>query len=147
MSEENRKKFPASIQNLYEMMDFVRENARQIGFDPSKISQIELATEEALVNIINYAYPNSPGEVEIVCRTAEPKGFTVVLRDCGVAYNPLGYAKKFDENRPLELRELGGYGIFFILKMMDKVDYERDNDWNVFSLTKYVDSIENAKQA
>ena len=51
----SRLALAAKIENLEEMFRFVKQAARDQGFDEKKASQIQLAAEEALVNVIKYA--------------------------------------------------------------------------------------------
>lgn len=135
--------FPASLDSLYEMLVFIKEHAEAEGFDLEGILQIELAAEEALVNIINYGYSASDaGEIEIECfptKKNSHRGLRIVLRDCGKPYNPLINVKikEMREMRSLENCEEGGFGIFFILKIMDEVEYKRDVEHNILTLVKF----------
>lgn len=134
--------FPASVECLYDMLSYIKEETKQAGFSPKLIEKIELAAEEAIINIIKYGYHNSKGQIEIaIQRIYSPLGGRTVkieLRDKGIPYNPLMSPPKVDVKAPLEQRTLGGYGIFFILKIMDEVDYRRENDLNILTLTKYL---------
>lgn len=133
------KTFPASLDKLYEMLNFVKQHAEVAGFDDRDMSMVELATEEALVNIISYGYPQRQGNITIDCQIVETEaGVKIVISDRGIAYNPLTNSKHFDINAPLEARTVGGYGIFFILKIMDEVDYRREDNSNILTLTKYL---------
>lgn len=132
------KTYSASLDKLYEMLQFITDHAKAVGFDNGDISKIELASEEALVNIISYAYPNSVGFIDIICGPTNAVGLKIVIRDGGIPYNPLTNAKKTDHPLPAtESRAIGGYGVFFILKMMDEVDYKRENNTNILTLIKY----------
>lgn len=131
------KSYPASLDKLYDMLRYVRESAVSRGFDDTEVVKIELAVEEALVNIISYGYPDSKGDVSIDCAPHESQGVRIVIRDQGVPYNPLTNSQIFDPDSSLETRGIGGYGVFFILKIMDEVNYERTNECNVLTLTKY----------
>jgi serine/threonine-protein kinase RsbW len=134
------KTFAAHLDNLYDMLLFIRNQAESVGFDEIEISKIELATEEALVNIISYGYPVNSGEIEILCDKVENNGLKIVLKDNGVPFNPLSNSKRFDPNAPVETRAVGGYGVFFIMKIMDEVEYNRVDGNNVLSMIKHVAS-------
>jgi serine/threonine-protein kinase RsbW len=131
--------YPASLDHLYDMMHYVRENTAKTGFNEAERVKIELAVEEALVNIINYGYPNSEGHISLTCNVQKNECLTVVIEDKGISYNPLKNKKLFDPNSSLEMRGVGGYGIFFILKIMDEVKYDRKNDFNILTLIKYLE--------
>lgn len=132
------KCFEAKMDQLYDMLDFVRSHAKSMDFDNSSINKIELATEEVLVNIISYGYPNRTGEIYIFCLPCQKsKGLKIVIKDSGIPYNPLKNRREFDSKQALEERSIGGYGIFFILNLMDEVNYEREEDFNVLTLVKF----------
>lgn len=128
--------FSASLDKLYEMLSFIREHAESVGFDTPEISKIELATEEALVNIVSYGYPNKNGFIEINCSYQADKGFKIVIKDFGSAYNPINHKKQYEVNLSIENRRVGGYGVYFMLSIMDEVSYTRENDVNILTLIK-----------
>lgn len=132
------KVFPASLDQLYAMLDFVRESAAKVGFDEQHILKIELAAEEALVNIITHGYTQTTsGDILISCDCPpEEKGLKIIIKDQGVPFNPLLEPHELQDSK-LENRKIGGLGIIFILKLMDKVNYERDKKFNVLTLVKY----------
>ena len=43
-----------------------------------------------------------------------------------------------DINAPIEERELGGFGLFFIQQSVDEMTYEVTEDGNKMTLTKYL---------
>lgn len=137
LSKPMNKIFPASLDRLYEMLHFIREQAAIAEFDESKISKIELAVEETVVNIVTYGYPKRNGIIEINCSPSIIDGIKIIIKDKGIPYNPLTNTKKFDPTATLENRDIGGYGIFLILKIMDEVDYKRVENYNVLTLTKF----------
>jgi len=51
-------KIPAKLENLESMLQFIRNGAEQQGFSGKEINKIQVAAEEALVNVISYAYPD-----------------------------------------------------------------------------------------
>lgn len=128
------KTFPASLDNLYPMLSHVRLTAITVGFSEENLSKIELALEEALVNIINYAYPDGKGTIEIRCTKVDyPPSIIVEVHDKGIPFNPLEFNMK-----SLPTDGVGGYGIFYIKQIMDEVQYEREGEVNVLRLRKYV---------
>ena len=133
------KVFSASLDTLYEMLNFIKEQAEIFGFDPVCISQIELAAEEAIVNIVSYGYPSDQkGTIEISCFPAQDGsiGLKIMIKDDGIPYNPLT-TKKTESISLIEKRVPGGFGVFFILKIMDEVEYKREDNANILILVKY----------
>lgn len=131
------KTFPASLDKLYDMLQFIREQAVAANFNEHIIPKIELAVEEALVNIITYGYPNRRGTIEIQITTPNLLGIKITIIDKGIPYNPLTNTKTFEQAPNFEGKTIGGYGIYFILKIMDEVDYKRENNCNILTLKKF----------
>jgi serine phosphatase RsbU (regulator of sigma subunit)/anti-sigma regulatory factor (Ser/Thr protein kinase) len=126
---------PAKLENLEKMFAFVREGAGRQGFIPEHIDKIQLACEEALVNVISYAYPGKTGDVEITYLNNDAF-LEISLIDSGIPFDPLSLPEP-DIHAPMEARKIGGLGIFMIRKIMDEVRYKRDNDRNILTLVKY----------
>ena len=127
---------PAKIENLISMIKFITEGAEKQGFDDKKIYQVQLASEEVLVNIINYAYPDRNGDIKIKCTTKGEKGIEIKIIDSGIPFDPLSLPKP-DINIPIKERNIGGLGIYMMLNIMDKVHYKRDQNQNILTLIKY----------
>jgi len=132
---EEKRVFPAQLENLHPMMAFIAESSRKKGFDDKTVEKILLAAEEALVNVISYAYPDSPGDIEIIC-SVKDDDMIFVFKDNGVPFNPLEDVEEVDVTAPLEERSIGGLGVFMIKQVMDDVSYQRENDMNILSMTK-----------
>lgn len=130
--------FPALLQHLPDMLQFVRSSAKEAGISSSTIiSHIELAAEEALVNIISYAYPENSTESEkklqIFCHH-RPGIFEIVCRDKGISFNPVVAEINPQLDLPIDERKIGGLGIVLIRKLVDQLDYERVNNENILKL-------------
>jgi serine/threonine-protein kinase RsbW len=134
--------FEASMDYLHPMLQFVRIEIRAAGFEGLLETQVELALEEAIVNIIKHGYEYSSGDIEIHCIRLPHAGIKVILMDSGIPYNPLLNVKEIE----IESRKdrVGGFGIHLILTIMNQVDYEYKDGRNILSLTKF---FENKKSA
>ena len=126
---------PAILANLEKMLDFTVNFAETRGFDKEIIGQIRLASEEAIVNVINHAYPGTEGTVAVSCDAAEGGGIKIEITDEGIPFDPLSLPAP-DTSLPMEQRRIGGLGIFMIRKIMNEVKYRRDNGRNVLTLVK-----------
>ena len=129
----SRMKLPARLDNLGVLRESVSVSARARGFASAEISRIELAAEEALVNVMKYAYPKTGGEVEVVCK-AGVDCFSVEIIDSGIPFAAAA-ASDPDLGDALEDRKAGGLGIFLMKKMVDEVRYRREGDRNILTLT------------
>ncbi len=128
-------KLPAKLENLKKMFDYIREAASRQGFTEEQTNKIQLASEEALVNVINYAYTPNTGDVEIQCDNKE-NSIEITIMDEGIPFDPLSIPDP-DILVPIEERKVGGLGIFMIKEIMDDVKYKRVDDKNILTLIKY----------
>ena len=117
------------------MLQWVREQLRANGLDEVSIRKVELASEEALVNIIRHAYKETAGVVEINIQKVK-KQIEIEIRDNGPSFNPLKQEIAFNPMASLEEREIGGLGILFIRQYMDEVRYRREGNANILILVK-----------
>lgn len=126
-------KAPATLESLKLFMHFVSDFAVSQGFPQARIREIELATEEALMNILTHAYPKESREdIEVQCESLGDSGLTIRLVDSGIPFNPLSLSDP-DLTTPITERNPGGLGVFLIRKMMDEIRYHRSGDRNVLT--------------
>jgi serine/threonine-protein kinase RsbW len=126
---------PGTLDSLYAFMDFVTSCARELGFASEKISEIELALEEVLVNIIKHAYKECgiDGDIEITCKQADDRSLVIEIADSGTPFDIFS-AREPDISADIDERQIGGLGIFFVKRLMDDVRYRRENDRNILTL-------------
>lgn len=126
----------ADIKNLPKIMEWVRVHLQYTPFSSFDAMKIEIALEEVVVNIMQYAYLEKKGNIEINF-TYSFKEIVISIIDQGIPFNPIKNipTNKFD--RPLEEQEEGGLGLIFINKIMDEMHYERKQLYNILTLKKY----------
>jgi anti-sigma regulatory factor (Ser/Thr protein kinase) len=124
---------PAQLGSLTRGLTLVVECAIAAGFPQARITEIELAVEEALANICLYAYPDRSGEVEVRCRWDETQHFLIELIDTGVPFDFLSRPAP-DLMVNAAQRQIGGCGIPLILALMDHVTYHREGERNILRL-------------
>lgn len=124
---------------LHPILDWIRDSLVETGFSESWVRKLEIAIEEALVNIIHHAYKDEPGDIEVLVSSEAGKEVRLTLADCGPPFNPLVHERKeIDPESNLEEMDEGGLGIFFMKKLMDELSYERKGNQNVLTLIKKV---------
>jgi serine/threonine-protein kinase RsbW len=129
-------KLPAKIEHLEKLIDFVSGCTKEKGFSDKRIKEIELATEEVLVNIFNYAYPEGYGDVEVKCSLDNDTRFIIEISDSGIPFDSLSLADP-DVTSDISERKIGGLGVFLVRKIADEVHYRRDEGKNILSLILY----------
>jgi anti-sigma regulatory factor (Ser/Thr protein kinase) len=116
------KIFLAQFDSLGAVREFVGLAAEACGFDAKGIYAVELATDEAFTNIVEHAYGGESNDwVECTCQASQ-NSLMIILHDCGQAFDPTGVPEP-DLSAPLEERETGGLGIYFMRKLMDEVHF------------------------
>jgi serine/threonine-protein kinase RsbW len=124
---------PAELSNLRKFVELVSKCAEDLGFNPEKITDIGVATEEALVNICNYAYQGKTGEVKVSCMLDDENHFIIEIEDRGIPFD----LKVLDDpnlSHDINEREVGGLGVFIIKELMEDVQYWREDDKNILRL-------------
>lgn len=124
-----KETFAAQMDTLSSMLYWIRQSLHALYIPESLHNSIELACEEALVNIIHYGYPEASGSIALSCKR-ENNCLTISIVDQGVPYNPL----KSIPSVPLP--QIGGYGVLIMLHLMDKVDYQYVEGRNELTLIK-----------
>jgi len=102
--------------------------------------RIVLAAEEALSNVIHYAYPKGvTGKIDVTFNTTTDDDgdyFTITISDSGEEFNPLAQPP-IDPEQTVSSGQIGGLGIYLYQQLMDDVNYERTPDGqNVLILKK-----------
>jgi len=138
MTSTHRLTRAAYLQSLQDFREFLKEHCAGVpGVDEEILYDIQLAVDEACTNIISHGYRDlDPGSI-ILDLEIEPAKLTVSLTDFGHSFEPSS-APLPDAAAPIEERELGGFGLFFIQQSMDDVDYRVTEDGNKMILTKYL---------
>lgn len=120
--EENRVFIvAASLDNLDRIRNFIAETASELGADSSSISDLQLAVDEAVTNIVMHGYRNSTGEVEVEL-TCEADTIVVRIRDNAPSFDLSDTAAPDLNTSPLEKDTPGGYGVFLIQHMVDMAE-------------------------
>lgn len=103
--------------------------------DMSITMSINLALEEAVVNVMNYAYPKGTyGEI-VITATYRDNSLTFTINDAGTPFDPTKVADA-DISLSAEERPIGGLGIHLVRQIMDEVSYSYENKHNILTLKK-----------
>ena len=100
--------------------------------------QLLIVADEIFTNITTYGYPSGSGEVNVTVEfDIDLDQLDITFVDSGVPYNPLACADP-DVTCPLAERQPGGLGIFIVKKLMDTVEYRRENNCNILTARKNI---------
>lgn len=118
--------------------NFVVEQAREAGLDERAIHHCYLAVDEACTNVVEHGYSSdcSACVIDVVCQQDETT-LTIIIMDDSPAFDPTLQADP-DPKTPISERSPGGWGIFFIKKLMDKVTYSYEDNRNRLVMVKEI---------
>ena len=123
------------VRQISLLSSFIKSVAERLQIEPSIAKNVRLAVEEAVVNVVDYAYPaGSEGDISVVAR-ANGKWLKYIISDSGIAFDPTE-ALKTDTTLSAEERPIGGLGILLVRELMDTINYERIDGKNILTLTK-----------
>ena len=128
---------PCDVQEVPRLNAFVEEVCQEVGFDELTTMGIKLAVEEAVVNVMKYAYPSGlQRDVTIEASSNDVRlKFTII--DSGQPFDPTVQAE-VDTTLSAGERKIGGLGIHIIRQNMDSINYERMDNLNVLTLRKKI---------
>ena len=132
-----KKRFNPIKDKSSEIIEFLMSSP-DMPSDDALCFKLRLSIEEAVENVVRYAYSGGIGWLEAGTSLDQDKLLlTIELRDAGVPFNPL---EKEDPDITLsaEEREVGGLGIFLCKKMMDNLSYRYEDGNNILTMTKKI---------
>ena len=125
------------IQQIARLAEFTGSIAEDTHMDNALAMSINLALEEAITNVIMYAYPQGKGGQVQIDAVIREGSLDFIISDTGIPFDPTA-APEADTSLGVEDRPIGGLGIFLVRKIMDKVSYRRENGKNILSMTKFL---------
>lgn len=115
----------ADLSNLAAVADFIAEFSRASGLDDREAYHVQMATDEAITNIVQHAYHGRPdGRIDISCERHGDE-LVIEIRDKGKPFDPSQISTPRVKG-PLSRRTIGGLGVFFMKKLMDSVEFSHD---------------------
>ena len=124
-----------NVSELKNLHEFLKSVAETLGLDASMTRSIRLAVEEAVVNVMDYAYPSGTvGDITLKAMSNN-KYLKLSITDSGMAFDPTEAAKA-DTTLSAEDRPIGGLGILLVREMMDSLNYERIGGKNILTMKK-----------
>ncbi|HET6823075.1 MAG TPA: ATP-binding protein [Anaerolineales bacterium] len=142
MISTHRMTRAAYLESLEDFRGFIKEHCAVVpGVTDEILYDIQLAVDEACTNIISHGYAGmDPGSI-ILDLDIDTDRIIISLTDFGHAFEPSNTPIP-DVDAPIEERELGGFGLFFIQQSMDEIDYQVTEDGNKMILTKFLRKLD-----
>ena len=129
-----KEHFSLVMRNDIQQIPTLAEWIDSLGLPESMNMPINLALEEAVSNVMLYAYPNQSGQV-LVEADKVGREITFSISDSGIPFDPTQQDEP-DITKSVEERPIGGLGIFLVRQIMDDIHYKRKNNKNILTLIK-----------
>lgn len=126
------------VSEVSKIEGFTEQIGEELGLSPAIVTSINLALEEAIANVIMYAYPAPEKNLIHLFAAVENNELIFLLTDKGVPFDPTTDAKAPDLTASVEDRPIGGLGIMLVKKIMNEVSYQRINGENQLTLKKKI---------
>jgi anti-sigma regulatory factor (Ser/Thr protein kinase) len=128
---------PNDINTIPQLSEFIEGICEELNLDMSTTMNLNLALEEAVVNVMEYAYPTDvQGDVTINA-IANDTHLVFIIIDSGIPFDPTK-KEEVDTTLSAEERPIGGLGIHLVRELMDSVDYEYRDCKNILTLSKNI---------
>ncbi|MCR5130229.1 MAG: SpoIIE family protein phosphatase [Prevotella sp.] len=126
---------PNDVKTVPQLNEFVDGITEELGMSMEDNANMNLAMEEAVVNVMKYAYPTGTvGNIKIDAEASDRR-LKFIITDNGSPFDPTAI-EKADVSLSAEDRPIGGLGIFLVRQLMDSINYERVDGCNVLTLRK-----------
>ncbi|MBO4844438.1 MAG: SpoIIE family protein phosphatase [Bacteroidales bacterium] len=138
-SKESRRSLVLrnDIQQIPHLAEFILSIADEKHLGNSVATNLNLALEEAVTNVMLYAYPkDTEGIIEIEALIKDNSLIFKVM-DSGKPFDPTS-VPEVDVTKDLADRPIGGLGIHLVRKIMDEVRYSREDGRNIFTMIKNI---------
>ena len=135
IKKQNSIVLPNDTQEVPRLNTFVSDMCNSLDAPLDVTAQVQLAVEEAVVNVMDYAYPaGTRGELTVEVQ-ADDEQLQFVIRDTGIPFDPTT-TPEIDTTLSAKDRPIGGLGIHLVRQIMDDVQYRRIGEFNVLTLIK-----------
>lgn len=143
-NQSSIKTYRALKSEVPKMTLFVKKTLEQSSIDILIINDIILAFDEAATNIIMHAYnglefiESKTVDVHIEIDTNK---IHIVLKDNGKFFDGTGIPLP-DLKENMKGNRKGGFGIYIMKSLMDKIHYQRINNYNITTLIKNINTVD-----
>jgi len=128
------------ISEIDKLHDFIDNLGEELNISTEIIMNINLAMEEAVSNVILYAYQGRKDQNIYINCTKNKDVLTFTIIDSGIPFDPTSKDNP-DISLPASERPIGGLGIYLMRQIMTNISYARIDNNNVFTLTKNIGNL------
>jgi anti-sigma regulatory factor (Ser/Thr protein kinase) len=122
----------AELERVSRVLD---EFGQRHAIPAAALFDLHLALDEILTNVVSYGYDDHEEHAITVRLTLRPQRIAIEVEDDGRPFNPLD-APAPDTQQPIDERPVGGLGIYLVRRVMDDLEYRRQEGKNVLVMHK-----------
>ena len=126
-----------SVEELNRVVAFLEQLEEEWQFPAGSIIPINLVLDEALSNVIFYAYEEGSTHEIMIDVDYDSNQLAITVTDTGKPFDPT-QKEEPDIHLPADQRPIGGLGIFLMRKIMDEISYQRSGQENILRMTKRI---------
>jgi len=129
---------PSQLRFISPALAFIRATAASCGFSDVALNEIEVASEEALTNVIDHAFEGHCDETFRISVGFTEADFLITIYEKGMPFSPDRVAD-YDPGKLENTLETAGLGVFLMKKMMDDVVFKNlGRDGKSLTLVKHI---------
>jgi serine/threonine-protein kinase RsbW len=138
MMAVHKMRISGVMEEIPRVCAWVVQRAENFGLDMRDVNHCELAVDEAITNIVEHGYGGHGADYVVdIAITEAGDRFMITIADDSEPFDPL----QMEDPDPLSELEArpehgGGYGLFFIKKVMDQVWYDYIGNRNQLTMVK-----------
>lgn len=141
-AQDLRLVLPGTMIGVRQALAVMRDWLAQVGHDEPNLGTSEVVVAEALNNIVEHAYADLQGAIEMVIGSSDA-GLTFEVTDSGQPMPegqvPLGRIRDYPSD-PTKLPE-GGFGWFLIHELTEALTYQRKDQRNILKFSVPIDAL------
>ncbi|HBH23688.1 MAG TPA: anti-sigma factor [Cytophagales bacterium] len=128
-------KISCKKEKLVEIRGFVHDVLKQMKLPDLEVNTMVLAVDEVCANLIIHSHQCNPKDHLELRITPSSKTVTFEIVDYGMGFN----IDKYEEPKLHDIvksRRKGGIGLMLVRRIMDKVEYIKGSNHNIYRLSK-----------
>ena len=126
-----------SLSELDRLSDKLKMVGDQWSLNEKTVLQMNLALDELFTNVVSYGIDDQAEQQISFMLDNCGDEIKIVVTDSGRPFDPTR-APDPALDLPLDKQPVGGLGIFLMRQYTDKIEYRRENEKNIVTLTKKI---------
>ncbi len=132
-----QRTYSCSLKTLEEMRNFVESFGKANGIGAVPLSEVVLAVNEAVTNIIEHGGVAESSTYQILVN-CDKSNFTITIFDNGNPYDPNKFNTATSGDDIKHRRPRSGMGVYLMRQLVDGIVYNRNGNTNELKLVKFL---------